>query len=235
MRALLHYLHVRFMKSYRYAAPTVIYVLGIIFVYSVVPNPVMESYAFSAAFLFVAVIAIGAAVIDLEGANQEMVTTLHAGSLGKLYLAKLLYSWCFALPLGGFAVVYPAMFGKFDRFPLPDEWVMAIGVHAAAAWLGVSLACWFTVKLFRSRLISLLGLSVVAVCALSSFGIGKLLPKGWAAASFLLPPMGHTIAAMIDYGNASVMAILSAVGSPLLYGAISMLLFMTVMIRRKLG
>ncbi|MHA7965493.1 hypothetical protein ACX93W_15275 [Paenibacillus sp. CAU 1782] len=235
MKALLAYLHKSFMTSYRYAPPMFVYLLGIIFVYSVVPNPVMGSYAFSASFLFVVSIALGAAVIDLEKANQELITTMHAGGLSKLNVAKVLYSWCFLLPLGCFAVAYPALLNKFDRAPTIEELLMATGYHAAAAWLGISIACWFTVKLFASRVQSLMLLAAVIACSLGAKGLENVLPQGWSAVLHVLPPIRHSIYAMINYDSVSWAVKLWAMIGCLLYGLVSALLFTVLMNKRKLN
>lgn len=235
MMALIAYLHKCFMTSYRYAPPTFVYLLGITFVYSVVPNPVMGSYAFSSSFLFIVSIALGAAVIDLEKANQELVTSMHAGSLSKLNIAKVLYSWYFTLPLSFFAVAYPALLSKFDRSPTIEELLMATGYHAAAAWLGVSIACWFTVKLFASRVQSLMLLAAVIACSLGAKGLESVLPQGWDAVLHVLPPIRHSIYAMMNYDSVSWAVKLWAMIACLLYGSVSVLLFAVVMNKRKLN
>lgn len=73
-------------------------------------NPVMESYAFSAAFLFIVAAVLCYILVDIETSNQEPVTVLHSGSIFKLYSAKLLYSWIFTVPLALYAVLFPAIF-----------------------------------------------------------------------------------------------------------------------------
>lgn len=235
MRALLAYLHKCFMTSYRYAPPTFVYLLGIIFVYSVVPNPVMGSYAFSASFLFIVSIALSAAVIDLERTNQELVTSMHAGSLSKLNMAKVLYSWLFTLPLGWFAVAYPALTNKFDRAASMEELLMATGYHAAAAWLGASIACWFTFKLFASRVQSLMLLAAVIACSLGAKGLENMLPQGWDNVLHVLPPIRFSIHAMMNYDSVSWAMKLWAMIAPLLYGSVSVLVFAIVMNKRKLN
>lgn len=53
MISIISYVHTCFMRSYRYGPPVFVFFMGILFVYSVVPNPVMASYAFSTTFIFI--------------------------------------------------------------------------------------------------------------------------------------------------------------------------------------
>ena len=68
MTSLISFLHTCFMRSYRYGPPAFVFLIGIIFVYSVGPNPVMASYAFSTIYLFIISAVISYALIDMETA-----------------------------------------------------------------------------------------------------------------------------------------------------------------------
>ncbi|MFD0710958.1 hypothetical protein [Paenibacillus sp. GCM10027626] len=234
MISLFSFLHTCFMRSYRYGPPTFIFILGLIFVYSVVPNPVMESYAFSASFLFIVSAVLSYTIIDIETPNQESVTVLHSGSLVKLYIAKLLYSWIFTIPLAVYAVLFPAIFHKFDRNPSVEEIFMSFMYHSSLSWLAVSLACWFSSKFIRSRVMSFLLLSILIVITLSVRGIENLLPEGLEKAILLLPPLDRTMKVLSDYEGATLFIKLLAIGASLLYGIILGALFLYFIYKRKL-
>ncbi|WP_128660254.1 hypothetical protein [Paenibacillus sp. 598K] len=234
MLALLSFLHTCFMRSYRYGPPTVVFILGIVFVYSVVPNPVMDSYAFSTVFLFIVSAALCYMVIDIETPNQEAVTMLHSGSIRKLYLAKLLYSWLYSLPLALVAVLYPAVLQRFDRNPSLEELSLSFLYHVASSWLGVAIACWFGSKFVRARVVSFILLSVLVVVAIAAQGIENLLPDGIKKAVVLLPPLHRTVQVFLNYETATMYHKLSAIGASLLYGTILSVLFLFVLHKRKL-
>lgn len=234
MISLLSFFHTCFMRSYRYGPATFVYILGIIFVYSVVPNPVMESYAFSAAFLFVVSVVLCYTIIDIESPNQESVTMLHIGSLIKLYLCKLLYSWIFTLPLALFAVFFPAIFNKFERNPTLEELAMSLLYHVSLSWLAVSLACWFSSKFIRSRVLSFLMISAVVSLAFAVRGISNALPEGLKKIALVLPPLDRVIDVLNNYSIATQYTKLMAVLASLLYGAILCALFLMVIHKRKL-
>lgn len=235
MLALLSFLHRCFIRSYRFGPPLLVFISGIVFIYSVVPNPIMESYAFSISFLFVIASTISYVVIDIEAANQEAVTTLHVGSFTAVNLGKLLYSWLFVIPLAIFAVLYPALFDKFVRAPSLEELTMALLYHVGAAWLAVSLACWFSSKLIASRLTSFLLLSLLIVLVLCAQPLRQALPELLQSLVWLLPPLDKMIYLLFQYNEASVLAKWLVLGAPLLYGSISAGLFLRLLHKRRLG
>ncbi|WP_427052566.1 hypothetical protein [Paenibacillus sp. TC-CSREp1] len=234
MIAIISYLHTCFMRSYRYGPGAFVFFMGIIFVYSVVPNPVMASYAFSTTFIFIIAAVLCYALIDIETGNQESVTVLHSGSLVKLYVSKLLYSWLFTTPLALYAVVFPAIFQKFDRNPSVEELGMSLIYHLAASWLGIALACWFSSKFIRSRVMSFLMLSVLVVITLSVQGMEQLLPDGFKNMTVLLPPLNSVVNVLVHYDSQTPLHKLLAVIAPLVYGAVTAGLFLVMIHRRKL-
>lgn len=234
MISLLSYLHTCFMRSYRYGPATFVFFMGIIFVYSVVPNPVMASYAFSTTFIFIISAVLCYTLIDMETTNQESVTVLHSGSLIKLYVAKLLYCWLFTIPLALYAVSFPAIFQKFDRNPSIEELGMALIYHMVSSWLGVALACWFSSKFIRSRVMSFLMLSVLIVITLSVQGIENVLPDGFKPMIFLLPPLGSTIEVLVHYDARNLIQKLWITMISLVYGTVTTGLFILMIHRRKL-
>ncbi|WP_152395367.1 hypothetical protein [Paenibacillus guangzhouensis] len=229
MYALIKYLHTCTMRSYRYVAPSMAYLLFLIFLYTVVPNPVMESYAFTSALLFAVAAWMGYLFIDVESPNQEMVTVLHAGGIIRLYRAKLIYNWLFTVPFALFAVIYPALLHKFDRNPTGEELLVSLVFHIALAWMGIALSCWFTRKLFQSRLLSFLLLGCVIAVSFAAKSVAEELPDGLDRLVLLLPPLHRAISVLSNDGNKW-----TALIAVVLYGAVSSVLFLIVMRKRKL-
>ncbi|MBD3922216.1 hypothetical protein H8B09_25900 [Paenibacillus sp. PR3] len=159
---------------------------------------------------------------------------LHSGSLLKLYISKLLYSWPFSVPLALYAVVFPALFHKFDRNPNFEELCMSLIYHVCSSWLGVALACWFSSKFIRSRVMSFLLFSVAVVVTISAEGIENTLPEGLKKAILLLPPLNSTLNVLMDYYAATLYSKLAVIGASLLYGVIIAALFLFMLHKRKL-
>lgn len=234
LTSLIYYLHTCYVRSYRFGPPTFVFLCGIILMYSVVPNPVTSSYAFTMSFLFVMSAVISYSFIDIETTNQESITLLHSGSLLKLYVAKLLYCWMFTVPLAIFAVLYPALFNMFDRNPTIEELGMSFIYHIVSSWMGVVIACWFSSKFIHSRLMSFLSLSLIILMTLSSNGIENSLPSGIKSIIVLLPPLTSTINVLMNYETATLFMKLSVIGASLLYSLIVALLFFYLLHKRKL-
>ncbi|WP_366289070.1 hypothetical protein [Paenibacillus sp. AN1007] len=234
MISIISYVHTCFMRSYRYGPPVFVFFMGILFVYSVVPNPVMASYAFSTTFIFIIAAVICYTLIDIETTNQEAVTVLHSGSLVKLYLSKLLYGWLFTIPMAIYAVLYPALFQKFDRNPSMEELGMSLIYHMVSSWLAVALTCWFSSKFIRSRVMSFLMLSVLIVITLSVQGIEHVLPEGFKSLIVLLPPLNDTINVLVNYDSQTALYKLWVTIPPIVYGAAAAGGFLFMIHRRKL-
>lgn len=233
MTSLLSYLHTCFIRSYRYGPPSFIFLAGIVFVYSVVPNPVMESYSFSASFLFVISSMLSYSIIDIEAENQEAITITQTGSIIKLYVSKLLYSWLFTLPFAIIAVLYPALFQKFDRVASLEELLMSFVYHASSSWLAVAVTCWFSAKFIRSRLTSFLLLSLVIVIAFSVQPIKHLLPDALQYVTLIVPPVYYTMDVLYQYESEALLIKCMPIVASLLYGLVSAAIFLAVLKRRK--
>ena len=89
--ALLHYFHTGYMGSFRYIAPMLLYFGTIAWLYMVGPNPVMSSYGFTSALLYVVSAWMAFGYIDADPETRQIVTALHAQSLPKFAAAKLVY------------------------------------------------------------------------------------------------------------------------------------------------
>lgn len=234
MIALLSYIHTCFIRSYRFGPPSLVFIAGIIFVYSVKPNPVMESYAFSVSFLFVISSAISYVIMELESNHQEAITMTHTRSIVVLYVAKLLYSWLFTVPFALLAVVYPAALQLFDRNPTVEEIVLVLLYHLTAAWLAITVTCWFSSKFIRSRLTSFLLLSLLIVLTFSARPIIDLLPGPLKAAGYLLPPLERSLYVLFHYEATELAVKWLPIGAILLYGMLSTALYLYIVNKRKL-
>jgi len=231
--SLLSYLHTCFIRSYRFGPPSFIFLAGIVFIYSVVPNPVMESYSFSVSFLFIISTMLSYAIIDNETMNQEAISIIHTGNIRTLYIAKLLYSWLFTVPFAIVALLYPALTYKFDRAPSITELLMSLLYHLSASWLAVAITCWFCTKFIRSRLTSFLLLTLVVVVAFSAQSINNLLPSAIQYVTILFPPVNAMMDVLYNYENHALGMKWMPIGVTLLYSFASSALFLIILNRKK--
>jgi hypothetical protein len=219
------------MRSYRYTAPLFIYILAVVFVYTIAPNPVMESYAFSSALLFAISAWICFTFIDAEHETQQMITVIHAGSVWQFYMGKIVYIWLFTAIPAIFAVGYPALFHKFVRTASTDEWVVALICHMVLSLLGVSVSVFFTAKLFPKLSTSLLGLFLIVSLSLAGEGISGSLPPYAAPLGWLVPPVRLVIRYLNDYNNATFTQAAAACLIPVLYASLLIVVWIQTMKR----
>ncbi|MBB3114368.1 hypothetical protein FHS18_006489 [Paenibacillus phyllosphaerae] len=196
--SLLHYNHTLYLRSFRYFPPVLLYLVILVWVYTVVPNPVMESYAFSATLLFAITAWLGYGFIDAEHPTQLTVTMLHARSLVRTVIAKLLYLWLFTMPLALFAVLYPALFHKFDRTPAAHELLLATASHLALSLLGIAVSVFFTSRFVPKLSTAVTGLLTVVAVSVAGEGIRHALPEGARFLGWLLPPVHAVYGALND-------------------------------------
>ncbi|WP_151735320.1 hypothetical protein [Paenibacillus tengchongensis] len=230
MLSILFYYHRYYLRSYRYTAPLTVFLIAMFFLYGVVPNPVMDSYAASATLLFLIAAWLCYGFVDLEDDTQQVITFLHSGKLALLYTAKLIYVWLFTVPLSVFAIVYPIIFDKFAYTPSLRQALTALGCHQLAALLGITLAAWFNAKLFRTGLISFLSLCTVLAVALGGQGI---INRTFPAMSWVIPPYPAIMYVLNDHPQAELAAPPQGIWYLALYIIMLAVSYLWVMSRRK--
>jgi len=201
MTALFRYLFVYYARSHRYLAPFLAYVGAILFIYSQVPNPVMDSYAFTAMWTFVIAAWLSYGFIDLEHEAQRFVTIVHSRSIAKYDAVKFSILGTATALLSLFAVVYPIVFDKFDRTPEAPEVGIALLAHLVLAWLGIACAAFFTERWMASRPFALLGLLLVITLSLGGKGLEEKLPEALRFAMWLVPPVFRISDLLVRFGE----------------------------------
>jgi len=183
-----------YLRTHRWVAPLIVYVGAIMFMYSVVPNPVMESYALTSALLFATAAWTGFGYIDAEHPAHQALAALHAGGIRRYYSGKLLAGLVLVTILPSLlAVLYPLAFGKFERAATASEAMTALLAHMAQAGLGFAVAAWFTRKLAARHGNALLGLFLTVAASLAAGSIAEALPDQARGLTWVLPPVGQTM------------------------------------------
>ncbi|SET86818.1 hypothetical protein [Paenibacillus sp. NFR01] len=226
----LRYYHRYYLRSYRFAAPLTVCLGFIFFLYGIVPNPVMDSYAVTATLMFLIAAWLCFGFIDLEDETQQILTFLHSGKIMRLYALKLLYLWMFSLPLSVFAIVYPIIFDKFDHAPTVAQVLTAFLCHQIAVWLGIAVAAWFNRRLFRSGMVAFLVLCLVLTAALGGQGIVN---RTSPALGWLIPPFRMVLHLLSDRPQAESSPGLAELLYPILYIILLVALFLYIMQRRR--
>lgn len=229
MPQILFYYHRYYQRSYRYIAPLTLYLIAVLFLYVVIPNPIMDSYAITSTLLFFISAWFCYGFIDLEDDTQQILTFLHSRNLTLLYALKLMYIWLFTLPITVFTIIYPIVFQKFVHTPTLQQSFLAFICHVVSALLGISLAAWFNQKLFRTSLMSFLGLCLVLSIALGGQGI---IEQTSPYVAWLIPPYRIILFLLSDAPKTDALNWIELV-SPIIYIAVLISAFLWVMKRNK--
>ncbi|QJD85091.1 hypothetical protein [Cohnella herbarum] len=232
MRAAVGYSFRYYARSYRFVAPLLMFGIILLFIYGVVPNPVMSSYSLTSTMLFVVAAWLGFGYIDAEDETQQLITVMHIGNVIKYYLYKLMVIMLICMVLSFICVLYPIAFDKFDRQPSLSESVIAYLSHGFLALLGLSISILFTNKLVGKLSYAILGIFLTIAIALAGAGIAKALPEYASGLAWLLPPLFRTMETLNRYEEATALDIALSVTAPLLYSGILLGIFLVSMKKR---
>lgn len=232
MIALILYVHAVYARSYRYVPPVLLYTVIVVWMYSLVPNPVMGSYAFTSGLLFAVSAWLAFGFIDAEHETQSAVSALHAGSLSRLTAAKLLYAWLFMTPVAVMVVLYPALLHKFDRAPSISELMAALAGHLSLSLLGIACGVFFTARFVPRLTTSAPGLLAVVALTLAGGGIRQMLPDSLAPLVWALPPVNLVMNALNGYPQAGELPLWAACSFSVAYGLAALAVFV-LLLRRK--
>lgn len=90
---LTRYLLKHYIRSQKYVAPVIFYIITMLLIYSYKPNPVADSYSVTAMLLFFGADWLGLTVLNTEPAGQYQLLVLHAGSKRKVVFAQLICAY----------------------------------------------------------------------------------------------------------------------------------------------
>ncbi|MEO3944536.1 hypothetical protein [Gorillibacterium sp. CAU 1737] len=189
MIALIHYLLRDFSRSHRYLAPLLLGVGFITWMYSLVPNPVMESYIFTSTFLYGITAWLTLNFLRSEAPVQRELSALHVGSRIRYEWGRLLSAALFAFFLSLFATFYPALRGAFDHVPNLSELLLGLVAHLSVTWLMIVLVWMVEGDGTRPYPNVLFVLILLLVLSIGGQGIGNKLPDSISWVIGVLPPV----------------------------------------------
>lgn len=232
MIAAISYLFRYYFRSYRYVAPLMVFVTVVIFIYGIVPNPVLSSFGFTSTALFLASAWLCFAYIDVEDHTQQMITVLHMGSVTKYYAAKLSVMALIGTALAVSTTIYPILFDKFVHQPTATEFVVGLVSHLLLSYLGIAIAALFTSKLIRKLNYSILGLFLMMSLSLAGMGISDRLPDGLSFLTWIIPPLNLILEMLNQDESIEIYEAVVAFSATLIYVSALQLIFFRWMKKR---
>lgn len=217
---LLRYLIRNYVRSYRYFPPFAVFLVWVMFLYMVGPNPVLDSFAVTASVLFFISAWINYSFYENEDAVQEMVTILHVRHAGTYLFHRIMASFLISLTLATFAIVYPLLLNRLDGDVSLISIIIGWVVHMEFALLGLSIAALFNSKLVSKPITAITCILIILAGSLGQGTLAQHLPSGWKFIHWLLPPVYPIIEWMMNPAVLTMRKTLLVFGYPLIYAAI---------------
>jgi len=207
-----------YMRSYRYFPPLLVFLIGLMLLYAVKPNPVMESYAASSVLVYFVTAWIGAGFQGAVGDAQEHIAAVHAGSVRTYLAGKALAVFACGLLLGIAALVYPVAAGSFDAPVRAGEWVIALLAHTELSVLGGTLGLMLSHPVVQKGTHATTALLLVLILSIVRNGVLAEIGEGFAPLFVLLPPAAPLVDRLMDPGAAPGMRSAAVWAWPVVYG-----------------
>lgn len=234
MLALIRYQLQLFARSYRYFAPMTLYLIFIAWIYSMIPNPVMSSYASTSVCLFLVAAWLSFNFYSTEPPTQQQLTLMHSRSGIRYHASRMATVWVAAFPLTLFAVLYPIIRGSFDRAPTAIEMAVSLYGHLLFTWMAIVLTALFCSKIGTQLISKLGGLVLALTLSLAVPGLAEWLPSPLQWLLWVVPPASPIIDTLMNFDALGEAPAIAKLVWPSLYTlALSLLTVVYLQIRRK--
>lgn len=175
MRAVVRYLLADYVRSWRFVAPGVLLVAGVIVAYAQAPNPVLSTAASVIPLLFAAQCWLTLAFFNSQGTPDRHVLAATVGGR-RFVLGRLLAAGVIAALAALLTVAIPFAGRRFAHAPSGGELAVILLANLIAAFGATALAALFARPLVYSRVVSVLGLAVCAVLTVPLHLSGSAVP-----------------------------------------------------------
>jgi hypothetical protein len=217
MKYLIGYLLRDFFRSFRYFVPSIFFLIFVVWMYTVIPTPVMPSYSTTAIILYMFSAWLTMNFLTSEPIVQQQITALQIRSKLRYAWSRIIAVWMITAVFTIFTVIYPIIIGAFDQQALMIQIIIALYGHLLLALLGILSACIFHC-VFRTKFIYTFGgLLLCLAVSVAAGGIANRLPEHFAFVIWLLPPAGELMYGLTNYNELSISKSLLYLGYPLLY------------------
>lgn len=232
MIPLIKYMLASYTRSYRYFAPIAFILISVVFIYSYRPNPIMDSYAVTAAFLFVGSAWLGMNFLNHEQGRQAVLLIVQSGSARRYYIgqyvAMILISLLFCL----FAVVYPIAADMFDKPISMSEFVIGFLGHAVLSLLGVSLSLYFQSGWIENQGRAAGLLLTVIILSLAGQSVINQLPDAASFAGYVLPPVSVVIDMLMNAEHRGIASQMMTIAYALIYSMVLLAVYIWLSLHR---
>lgn len=160
------YLFKQYLRSNKYVAPFLFYLVSIAFTYSQKPLYVMTAYMFSCVFTYCFSAWLMYSLTNSEELVQQQLIILHIKKENYYYIGRIIFIFICIAVLSTLAVFYPIVGGFFIRKVYALDVLGALLSHWVMGLLGISTAILFDKRLINSgklRFLYLVGVLIVSI------------------------------------------------------------------------
>jgi len=151
MTSLVRYQFNNYLRTYQYVPPFSIFILCLVVNYTFVPNPILDSYSFTAILLFFLMGWFTITLFHAEDEGQKVITTLHTKSRTHYNLGIFIICVLIGFFLSFVSVVYPTLIGAFGEKPRFIHQILGFLSHFSLSVLAIALSAIFTRELVKNK------------------------------------------------------------------------------------
>lgn len=226
--ALMTYMLASYTRSYRYFAPLAFTIISVMLIYSYRPNPIMDSYAETAALLFIGSAWLGMNFLNHDQGRQSMLLIIHAGSPRRYYAAQYGAAAIIGFMLCIFAVVYPVVFDMFGE-PMSAP-ILALGFagHFGLSLIGISLSLFFQPGWIENQGRAAGCLIILIILSLAGKSLVQSLPAFYSFIPYVLPPVSVMVDVLMNARELSTLKISGTVLYLLVYTLVTFAIYLRI-------
>ncbi|WP_340390138.1 hypothetical protein [Paenibacillus sp. FSL E2-0151] len=231
---LTRYLLRHHIRSQKYFAPVIFYIIAMLLIYSYKPNPIADSYSVTAMLLFVAAAWLGVMVMNTEPAKQYQLLVLHTGSRRKVVTSQLICAWIMQFMLTVITVLYPVFAGMFEKQPTGEEWMMTWLGHLGLSLLGLGISVFFQKSYIPLLSRSMPALIIVLLLSFIQGSLSERLPESLEWLGRILPPAFYLVREMMLFDESKMDSFVSVMLWTVLYASVLLIIHVWLSRRRDL-
>ena len=190
-----------YLRSHKYFPPISTFFILVFIQYTYTPNPIIDSYAVTALFIYVISSWLCISVLSLDPPVQRQIMILHGKGRNRYYISKLLSVWLIAVLLTVYSFVYPIIFGMFAEPVTLTIGFVSFANHILLATLGITVASLFSEALMESPVNSYGGLALTIVLSIAALGIHGALPTALKNITWVIPPAVNTQQSLMNWSG----------------------------------
>lgn len=229
IKQLLFYNFRYFSRSHKFVVPLVIYLAAFAVLYATKPLEVMNTYGMTAMLTFIIAVLVACSFMEVEDPVQQQIVLLSLRNDNIYYFSKVFFVWIIVSVMSLIIVLYPVVFGFFNRSINLGDLVVALIGHLLLGFLGVCVSALFNSRLFKNRQFAILMLIIVVLISVVQKAIVLKSPATkWVL--YILPPVSLVVDRITNFtGLKDALPLLLAFGISIGYSFVLLVLFIKLM------